>query len=129
MKPTIIAIIISGALVLSAFILTQNKTAPANSPPVDNVASEAGKQIVSISAKGGYFPRFSKAKADTPTTLRVETTGTFDCSSALTIPSLNYQKNLPPSGVMDIELQPQKAGTTLKGLCSMGMYEFEIAFQ
>ena len=129
MKPTIIAIIIGGAFVASAFILTQNNTTPTDSSPVNNVTVEDGKQIVSITAKGGYAPRLSKAKADMPTTLRVATKGTFDCSSALSIPALKYQENLPPTGVTEIELPPQKAGTKFEGLCAMGMYRFEIAFE
>lgn len=129
--PTIIAIIIGGAFVIGAFILSQgtSATAPTNSPPENNVTVENGKQIVTISAKGGYSPRISKAKTDMPTTLRIQTNGTFDCSSALNLPSMNYQKNLPATGVTDIELPPQKAGSTFEGLCAMGMYRFQIAFE
>lgn len=126
---TIIAIIIGGGLVLGVFALTQSDTVPTNSLPISNVTIEGGKQIVTISAKGGYFPKVSEAKADMPTTLRVETQGTFDCSSVLAIPSMNYQKNLPPSGVTEIELQPQEKGSTFAGQCGMGMYRFEIAFK
>jgi plastocyanin domain-containing protein len=59
----------------------------------------------------------------------MQTTGTFDCSSTLNIPSLNYQKNLPATGVTEIEIPPQPAGSTIEGLCGMGMYKFEIAFK
>jgi plastocyanin domain-containing protein len=127
--PTIIAIIIGSAFVLGAFILTRGNTPTTDLPPISNVTVEGGKQIVTISAKGGYSPRMTEAKADMPTTLRVETRGTFDCSSVLTIPSMNYQENLPPSGVTEVELPPQKAGSTFEGLCGMGMYRFEIAFK
>lgn len=127
---TIIAIIIGGAFVVGAFILSQDKTtAPTDISPVNNVTVENGKQIVSISAKGGYLPRKSEAKADMPTILRVDTNGTFDCSSSLNIPSMNYQKNLPATGVTDIEIPAQKAGSAFEGLCGMGMYRFEIAFK
>ncbi|MEK7585176.1 MAG: hypothetical protein AAB455_01495 [Patescibacteria group bacterium] len=96
--------------------------------PVDNVAMVDGKQVITISAKGGYSPRVTAAKADLPTVLKVSTSGTFDCSSALAIPSLGYRKNLPPSGVVEIELPPQAAGSKLNGLCAMGMYNFSINF-
>ncbi len=129
MKPTIIAIIIGSALVVGAIILSKGGVAPTDSPPVSNVTIEDGKQIVTISAKGGYSPKVSEAKADMPTTLRIETRGTFDCSSVLTIPSMNYEKNLPPSGITEVELPPQKAGSAFEGLCGMGMYKFEIAFK
>lgn len=129
-KPIIIAIIIGSLFVAGAFILSQGKTiAPQDVSPVSNVTIENGKQIVTISAKGGYLPRVSKAKADMPTILRVETQGTFDCSSALALPSINYQENLPPTGVTEVELPPQKAGSTFEGRCGMGMYRFEIAFK
>lgn len=128
--PTIIAIIIGGAFVMGAFILSQDKTAtPAGAQPLNNVTVENGKQIVTISAKGGYSPRISEAKADMPTVLRVDTNGTFDCSSSLNLPSMNYQKNLPATGVTDIEIPAQKAGSTFEGLCGMGMYKFQIAFK
>lgn len=129
MKPTIIAIIIGSAFVFGAFILSRGNAAPTDSPPINNVTIEDGKQVVTISAKGGYSPRVTEAKADMPTLLRVETQGTFDCSSVLAIPSMNYQKNLPPSGVTEIEIPPQETGSTFEGLCGMGMYGFEIAFK
>jgi plastocyanin domain-containing protein len=128
--PTIIAVIIGGAFVIGAFVLSQDKTtAPVDAQTENNVTVENGKQIVTISAKGGYLPRISEAKADMPTTLRVDTNGTFDCSASLNIPSMNYQKNLPATGVTDIEIPAQKAGSTFEGLCGMGMYRFEIAFK
>jgi plastocyanin domain-containing protein len=128
--PTIIAIIIGGTFVIGAFILSQDKTTtPVDAQPLNNVTVENGKQIVTISAKGGYLPRISEAKADMPTILRVDTNGTFDCSASLNIPSMNYQKNLPATGVTDIEIPAQKAGSTFEGLCGMGMYRFEIAFK
>ena len=129
MKPTIIAISIGSALVLGALILSQGNNPGIDSPRVNNVTTEDGKQIVTISAKGGYSPRVTEAKADMPTLLRVETQGTFDCSSVLSLPSMKYQKNLPPSGVTEVELPPQKAGSTFEGLCGMGMYRFEIVFK
>ncbi len=129
MKPTIIAVLIGVALVGGAFLLSQKSNTATPSPPKNNVTIVDGKQIVTISAKGGYSPKVSKAKANMPTILKMETTGTFDCSSALSLPSIGYEENLPPSGVTEIELPPQRAGTTFEGLCAMGMYGFEIAFE
>ncbi len=93
-----------------------------------NVSIVEGQQMVEIKAKGGYKPRISVAQADMPTTIKVKTQGTFDCSSALVIPSIGYQTNLPPSGETEIQLPAQKAGTVLEGLCAMGMYSFQIQF-
>lgn len=131
-KSTIIAIIIGGAFIVGAFLLSGRDTPTTvtdTAQPQNNVTVEGGKQIVSISAKGGYLPRISEAKADMPTTLKIETTGTFDCSSTLNLPAMNYQKNLPPTGITEIEIPPQAAGSTFEGLCGMGMYRFEIAFK
>ncbi len=94
-----------------------------------NVSSADGKQVIDVSAKGGYTPRMTIAKAEVPTILRVKTNATFDCSSALRIPAINYSQNLPPTGTTDIEVPAQAAGTTLKALCSMGMYNFSISFK
>ena len=88
-----------------------------------------GVQIIDITAKGGYSPRVVSAKAGVPTVLRVNTNGTFDCSSSLVIPKLSYQKFLPPSGVEEILIPAEKAEGTMQGLCSMGMYNFQIRFQ
>lgn len=94
----------------------------------NNVELSGEKQIVTITAKGGYTPRISRAKADTPTILRMVTKGTFDCSIALRIPALEYSQNLEPNKSIDIEIPPQKAGTSISGFCSMGMYNFRIDF-
>lgn len=71
------------------------------------------------------MPKKSVVKAGVRTSLRINTKGTFDCSSSVRIPSMNISKNLPPSGVTDIDLGILSLGTVY-GTCSMGMYPFEI---
>lgn len=93
----------------------------------ENVSISDGYQIVTIRAKGGYQPRKSVAKAGLPTILRFDTKGTFDCSSSVSIPSMNIRMSLPISGETDVELPSSDAGL-LRGSCSMGMYPFEIDF-
>jgi Cu+-exporting ATPase len=88
-----------------------------------------GKQIIDISAKGGYSPRVVVAKKGVPTILRVRTAGTFDCSASLIIPKLSYQKFLQASGIEEIAISAEQAQGTLQGLCSMGMYNFQIKFE
>ncbi|MCX6733311.1 MAG: cupredoxin domain-containing protein [Candidatus Peregrinibacteria bacterium] len=95
---------------------------------INNVTMENGKQVISITARGGYSPKISVAKADIPTTIRMKTQGAFDCSSSVVIPSIGYQGYLPPTGETNIEVPAQKAGTTLQGMCGMGMYRFQIQF-
>ena len=114
--------------VVAVILITHGGTKAGDTAPT-NVSSVAGKQTIEISAKGGFSPRATTAKADTPTTLKIKTSGTFDCSSSVSIPKLGYQTNLPPTGETVIDVPPQKAGSTLTGLCSMGMYSFTIRFQ
>ena len=96
--------------------------------PTDNVKIEDGKQIIEITVWGGYSPRQTVAKADVSTIIRVKTNKTFDCSSSLIIPTLRIQKSLPQSGTTDIEIPAQKSNSSLRALCAMGMYYFEIEF-
>ncbi len=130
MNSTIIAIIVAGALVAGAIMISQVGALQTDSADVsvNNVTVVDGKQIIQITAKGGYQPRQSIAKAGTPTILRFNTQGTFDCTSAVRIPSMNISKNLPPSGITDIDLGTQKVGM-LQGTCGMGMFPFEIEFK
>jgi plastocyanin domain-containing protein len=88
-----------------------------------------GKQIIEVNARGGYNPRDITAKAGVPTILRMKTSGTFDCSSAFVIPSLQIQKMLPATGVTDFEIPAQAPGSTMHGTCGMGMYSLQINFQ
>lgn len=117
-------------LVGTAMLLGGSKNSNSNSSQQggSNVSIVDGKQIITINARGGYSPRVTTAKADVPTAIKMSTKGTFDCSSAISIPSIGYRNNLPPSGETFIDIPPQKAGTTMQGLCAMGMYSFVINF-
>lgn len=94
----------------------------------NNVSIVDSKQIIEITARGGYQPRKSVAKAGMPTIIRFNTNGTFDCSSAVRIPSLDISRNLPQRGTTDIDIGSPKLGI-LYGTCGMGMFPFEIDFQ
>jgi hypothetical protein len=61
-----------------------------------------------------------------PTKLIMKTNGTYDCSSALVIRSINYRTSLPASGETEIDLGILKTGEKIQGTCSMGMYNFAI---
>ncbi|MBY0538839.1 hypothetical protein K2P56_00200 [Patescibacteria group bacterium] len=128
MKATVIAIIFAGFLIGGAVLLSSKPDSNTSAEPGKNVSIVDGKQVITIDAKGGYLPKITEAKAGVPTILRVATAGTFDCSSALTIPAIGYMGNLPPSGMTDIEVLEQKPGTIMQGLCAMGMYNFKIVF-
>ena len=128
-KNIITAIIISVLLIVFALIISNkpNQETSQQQSPVSNVSIVNNVQIIELQAKGGYSPRLSKAIAGIQTILRLNTNGTFDCSSTVRIPSMNISKNLPQSGTTDIDLGTQKAGK-LNGTCGMGMYPFEIEF-
>ncbi|MBI2025226.1 hypothetical protein HYT04_00350 [Candidatus Kaiserbacteria bacterium] len=129
-KQMLISIVISGLLIGTAFWFVSVR------PNAENVGGTVptaviidGKQIIDISAKGGYSPRMVAAKAGVPTILRVSTNGTFDCSASLVIPKLSYQKFLQPTGTEDVLISAEQARGALQGLCSMGMYNFQVVFK
>ena len=125
MKGNVIATIVALVIIGGAFYYTTRSPEVAST---DNVAIENGKQIVEITAKGRYSPTLTAAKANMPTIVRMETNGTFDCTSQLTVPSIGYKQILPSTGTTDIELPPQKVGASVRGICGMGMYNFEVKF-
>ncbi len=129
MKGISVSIFIAILLIGGAYVLTKSDSVSvADTRIKENVSLVDGKQIIEIDAKGGYSPKISLAKAGVPTILKINTRGTFDCSSALTIPSIGYSSNLPPSGTTEIEIPAQEVGSTLQGLCGMGMFNFQIKF-
>lgn len=103
-------------------------TRPSSTTPIENVQVKEGIQYITIEARGGYTPQASTAQAGIPTKLIVKTNGTYDCSSALVIKSLNYQKFLPQNGEEVIDVGIPIAGEPLRGVCSMGMYSFIVTF-
>ena len=128
MKLTVASIILALIFIGGAIIFARNGAKTDTAVSQNNVSVADGKQIIEIDAKGGYSPSVTIAKANIPTVIKVKTQGTFDCSSALVIQSIGYRANLPPSGETLIEVPPQEAGSTLRGMCAMGMYNFSIKF-
>ncbi len=126
-----VSIIIMVALVIGAGIIflgqAKNNSDSAEIESGQNIEIRDGVQYVTINARGGYSPKVSKAEANIPTKLIVKTNGTYDCSSALVIRSIGYQKILPRTGEEVIDLGTPQAGT-LQGLCGMGMYNFAVEF-
>ncbi len=125
MNKTASIIITVGLLAAAGIVLLgqSNKS----SVSAQNVEVRDGIQYVTITARSGYSPRVSTAQANVPTKLIVKTNGTYDCSAALVIRSIGYQKILPQTGEEVIDLGAPEKGT-LQGLCSMGMYNFSVNF-
>lgn len=64
-----------------------------------------------------------------PTKLIVKTDNTYDCSSSLVIRSTGYRGMLPATGETAVDLIAPGSGQTIQGVCSMGMYNFNIVFK
>jgi plastocyanin domain-containing protein len=130
MKPAIL-ILLFGVLVAGFIVFSSrspdSSTNGTSNQDANNVSIVNGKQIVEITARGGYSPEISTAKAGIPTIIRFKTKGSFDCSSSVRIPSLNFSKLLPQSGNTDVDAGTPAPGTLL-GSCGMGMYRFQINF-
>ena len=124
----LVSIVAVGVLIAGAIMFSGGSKSSQDIPTKENVSVVDSKQIIEITAKGGYLPRISLAKSGIPTILRVNTNGTFDCSSFVRIPSMNITKILPNSGTTDIDLSNPQVGT-LQGTCGMGMYRFSVEFQ
>lgn len=108
---------------------TTATSAPAEATATSgNVKVEEYMETIEISAKGGYDPKVSIAKANLPAVIKINTDSTYDCSASVVIPSLNYHTRLPFTGSASIDLPPQQPDTELTGTCGMGMYSFKIKF-
>lgn len=125
MNKTALLIISVGLIVFMGIIFSGDSGAGNK----QNVEIKNGVQYVTIDAKGGYSPRTTLAKAGIPTKLIVKTSGTYDCSAALNIRSVGFQKILPQNGDTEIDIGIPNAGEPLQGTCSMGMYGFSVDFQ
>jgi plastocyanin domain-containing protein len=128
------SIIIASLIIIATgyFVFSGPNSKSVNSPVANNVENSTvkdGVQYVNITAKGGYLPRISNAKAGIPTKLVIKTNGTYDCSAALVIRSLNFRKMLSNTGEETIDAGTPKSGDTIQGICAMGMYSFAINFQ
>lgn len=126
-----VSIIIISALILGIGIIVfggSSKDGPKSDTGVQNSEIKDGIQYITIDAKAGYSPKVSMAKAGIPTKLIVKTNGTYDCSASLVIKSLNYKKILSQTGEEIIDIGAPVAGTPLRGVCGMGMYNFLINF-
>lgn len=124
--PIILSILVAALVIGGAIVFGQKPDGTEQA--VQNVSMEGEKQIIEIDAKGGYSPKLTTAKAGVPTVLRLKTSGTYDCSSAVAIPSLGFRKNLDATGITEVEVPVNLAQGTLEGTCAMGMYSFSVRF-
>ncbi len=119
------AVFIIVAVVMNTSSLSSSQTIQTQG---QNTEIKNGVQYITIDAGGGYLPKHSIAKAGIPTKLIVRTKGNYDCSSSLSIRAVGYQGILPGTGDTEIDLGAISAGEKIVGVCSMGMYSFDISF-
>ncbi|MBK5215432.1 MAG: cupredoxin domain-containing protein [Candidatus Pacebacteria bacterium] len=124
-----LGLLIGISVILMGGTKSSSVTTNAKVEQKQNIQIKDGIQYITITAKGGYIPRVTTAKAGVPTKLIVNTKGTYDCSLSLVIKAINYQKILPQTGEEIIDLGVQKPGTPIRGVCGMGMYSFLINFE
>ncbi|MHB1376791.1 MAG: cupredoxin domain-containing protein [Candidatus Humimicrobiaceae bacterium] len=92
------------------------------------------QQIIEVTAKtGGYTPRKIEVKAGVPTILIMTSEGAYGCERAFNVFDANTKKVLlseilPENGQTKFDLGTQAKGTELYGVCSMGMYYFQMVF-
>ena len=96
--------------------------------PSANVSMVEGVQVIDIDARGGYSPRTTLATAGIPTIIKLNTSGTYDCSLAVRIPSISFSDMLSPRGTREVDIGEPKRGV-MQILCSMGMYGAQIEFR
>jgi plastocyanin domain-containing protein len=113
------------ALGMLGFLIFGQKPSP---PSVGKALENPTDQEISIVARGGYTPNKIQAKANLPAKLILQTQNTFDCSASIVIPKLSFQKLMKPSEKVEVDIPAQNPGTSITGLCSMGMYRFDIDF-
>lgn len=124
-----LGLVVALGIIFSSGDLKKNNTSDSNIlNSTQNVEVKNGVQYITIGAKGGYYPQKLTAQAGIPTKLIVKTNGTYDCSAALVIRSINYQKILPRTGEEVIDIGIPKKGEPLQGVCGMGMYSFVVNF-
>jgi uncharacterized protein len=96
----------------------------------DQSASVAPADILTLRAEDyGYTPQKLVAQAGIPIRLDVVTENTYSCARDFVIPSLRFYTLLPPTGIVPVDIPPQKAGTVMYFACSMGMFTGQIVFE
>jgi uncharacterized protein len=95
----------------------------------DAAQTSADGDLLLYVQNSGYFPRTLKAPANKDLTLNLLTDQTYSCARDFVIPKLNFYKLLPDTGVVQVDIPPQKAGSTMFFTCSMGMYTGQIIFE
>ncbi len=95
----------------------------------ENVPTKTEPSSLTINVSSyGYEPRSVEAPANVPLTITFVAEDVFSCASAIVFPSLNKSIYLKSTDKKTLDIPAQKAGTTLRYACAMGMYTGTITF-
>ena len=75
-----------------------------------------------------YSPSLIKAPAGKPVSLTVVSSGTTGCTRGFVIPAMGFQRTLPETGQITVNIPASAANGNLRYTCSMGMYSGYFEF-
>lgn len=78
--------------------------------------------------ENGYFPQVLHLPANQEVSIEWVTRNTQACSRSVVVPDLDYQKILPTTGRVTLDIPPQEKGAIIRYTCSMGMYPSQFVF-
>jgi uncharacterized protein len=108
-----------------SFSILINRINPVVMAPAADSAS--GGYAIEVS-ENGYSPAVLHLPANRPVSLEWVTHDTQSCARSVVIPGLGYQKILPTTGRIKLDIPAQSKGTILRYTCSMGMYPSQLVF-
>ncbi|MBP6178738.1 MAG: sulfite exporter TauE/SafE family protein [Anaerolineales bacterium] len=78
--------------------------------------------------ENGYFPQVLHLPANQEVSIEWVTRNTQACSRSVVVPDLEYQKILPTTGRVTMDIPAQEKGAIIRYTCSMGMYPSQFVF-
>ncbi len=96
--------------------------------PVVQASSTSQSGFAVEVSENGYSPAILHLPANQPVAIDWVTQNTQACSRSVVIPGLDYQKILPTTGRVRLDIPAQPKGTILRYPCSMGMYPSQFVF-
>jgi uncharacterized protein len=103
--------------------------APAGAAPAPTTVPTSAQDgyVVNVGNRG-YSPKVLHLAANRPVRLIWATKNVSSCALAVVVPALKYEKMLPNTGLVDLNIPAQKKGTVMNYSCSMGMYTGQLVF-
>jgi plastocyanin domain-containing protein len=112
---------------LSRNLIQSENISSAQASPIQ--PSTVDGQLTLQVGNRGYLPQTLRADANKEIKLNLVTNQTYSCARDFVIPALNYYQLLPDTGLVQVSIPAQPAGTRMFFTCSMGMYTGMIVFE